>query len=544
MIIKTLSPTGLLALVVLCYGSVFPNHGTCGIKGDSQEFASLILKRYGQEGQRTVNSVLSALEALGSRPGIESEGLCLRWLPENKELEILNSSSIPMGDIRAAIDRYQYSGWRPALHKHEGENYTMTLSCITRPQRGSQSEDGSMLYRQFVERNKSADEQKSADKKNDLPVTALESLTDHSTREYGYQALGVSNPTSDKAPPVPCISKSRARPYNPPSGSYWTTSICNSAAANYFATYANIPHGANPEWVDIGNQKLITLDLSQSFIEPDEKLSPQCHLIDHNFDYLADFLKERPAIKYIVDIGCGTAGKSLIMQHYLNAQGCDITVVPVDIHNPYRDIDVDKTLPINLIPAQDIIGACGDSTLFTVLRPCSGSSVYTEQLNKEIVKNKKQYYITSLIKNNPGCFVFASGDDDHSRPQKYIPLELVYTKHFTATVRDRCRADLITMAQQINTGNGIIGQLNRVLEALPSQRESYLDAIAEKKQNLKYSIERHPESSWPVIIFRDYLDDLLSSHGLATYDEIMQEIEINDLLMTGWHVYRQDNPPL
>ncbi|WP_330926119.1 hypothetical protein [Candidatus Sororendozoicomonas aggregata] len=476
--IKMSSQIGLLAVVILFYGSIFPNNGMCGKTGDAQGAAdSLKVDRYGEDGQRAIDDMADSLKKLSLRLGIEGEGLRLVWLPIEEKLEILNSSGIQRSLIEAAIC-FQCSYFHDtSLRTNERGNFTIGLYSYS----GRDDGDGTDEMMSFCDDG--TDERmtfRSACEQHEL-CKQVEELG-----IVGIEELGIVG-----------ISKSESRPYKVE---------------------------PEPEFVDIGNQKLVLPDPTQPLSDSFDNFQRT----NHNFNYLADFLKQHPTIKYIVDIGCGGGRISLLMQRYLTILGCGITVIPVDIHYPYKDFEGDKKQPINVVPAQDIAGACGDSTLFIVLYPYTDLPQYSEQLNKDIAEKKTEYYITSLIKNNPGCFVFVSDEGDSlSKPQNYIPLKLVYTKHYTAEVRyrDRDRTDLITMAQKMSEGSGIIGQLNEVLEALPFQ-----------------SIKGHPDTSWPHVIFMEYLNGALSSKGLVSYDEIMREIELNDLLMTGWHIYRQDKP--
>ncbi|WP_448217315.1 hypothetical protein [Endozoicomonas sp. 2B-B] len=328
----------------------------------------------------------------------------------------------------------------------------------------------------------------------------------------------------------------------------------NTPRDNYYATYANVPLEIEPETVQIGNQQLITLDTSQSFV--DKALEAEREYLEYfNFSFLVDFLRENSSIKYIVDIGCGDGKKSLLMQNYLHEKELQIKVIPVDIANTYDNVyNDDKPLPINIIPAQEIVAARPATTLFTAIHPFTGDYDEVKGLSSEITQGKTDYYITTLIKNNPGCFVLATEDRHTSSPQRYIPPELVYTKHYHAYansfwikwLEDDDRVPFYQeKAAEMNSENGNIHRLNQLLAKLPEQRDGYLASISQITDRIKSYILKEPEKFWPDNIFNLHINDTLfmatnKSSECITFESIEDEIKRNRLEMHCWHAYRQD----
>ncbi|WP_422475496.1 hypothetical protein [Endozoicomonas sp. ALB032] len=351
------------------------------------------------------------------------------------------------------------------------------------------------------------------------------------------------------------------RPTNAPSKQYTGSSerknwehMNNIPRGNYYASYANVPLGNEPETVQIGNQQLITLDTSQAFVDRDLEAKRE-DLEYYNFSFLVDFLNENSSIKYIVDIGCDNGKISLLMQNYLNEKGIQIKVIPVDIANTYDNVYCDdKPLPINIIPAQEIVGATPATTLFTAIHPFTGFVDEVKELSREVTQGKTDYYITTLIKNNPGCFVLATEDPNSSSPQRYIPPELVYTKHYHAYansfwikwLEDDDRVPFYQeKAAEMNSENGNIHRLNQLLAKLPEQRDGYLASISQITDRIKSYILKEPEKFWPDNIFNLHINDTLfmatnKSSECITFESIEDEIKRNRLAMHCWHVYRQD----
>ncbi|WP_422475502.1 hypothetical protein [Endozoicomonas sp. ALB032] len=336
-----------------------------------------------------------------------------------------------------------------------------------------------------------------------------------------------------------------SRPY-PGHSSYESAFMDNSPRSNFSATYANVPVTVNPETVQIGNQRLITLDRSQAFVDPtlvEDRIDSELY----NFSFLADFLRQNNTIEYIVDIGCGNAEASLSMQNYLNEKTLPIKVIPVDVSNAYAGkSDVATTLPINLIPAQEIAGASPATTLFTAIHPYTDSGSVARQLSREIAQGMTDYYLTRLIKNNPGCFVLATEDPYLSSPQRYIPPELVYTKHYQAFANDMKLDDYETnpnqeaKAMRMNAEKGDIHRLNHLLAKLPEERAHYLASIPAIKEKLQVELPGKPERARPDKIFKLYLDKMASTKGFRLYRDIKYDLVKNGLEMRCWHVYRQD----
>ncbi|WP_422134072.1 hypothetical protein [Endozoicomonas sp. ALD040] len=317
----------------------------------------------------------------------------------------------------------------------------------------------------------------------------------------------------------------------------------NNTRHNYCARHANVTAEVEPETVRIGNQNLMTLDTSQSFVDPDLE-SDRSNWEEFNLSYLLDFLDKNKTIEYIVDIGCGSGGISLLLQNVLNEKNFKIKVIPVDVYN-YHDDEAIKSLPINIIAAQEIVGATPVNTLFIAIHPFTGLDYEVIKLSRDITQGKTDYYITTLIKNNPGCFVLATEDRCASSPQRYIPPELVYTKHYQAFVyripseTDEAKALRQEKAAEMNSENGAIYRLNQLLAKLPEQRDSYLASINKITSCQQQQILRKPSEFWPDVIFELHINnDLLTEVG-RTFESIKREVENNQLEMLCWHVYRQ-----
>ena len=317
----------------------------------------------------------------------------------------------------------------------------------------------------------------------------------------------------------------------------------NSPSGNYCAKYANIPDTVKPKTIRIGNQQLITLDTSQPFVDSLQVLNP-APLVWYKFSFLADFLLKNNKIEYIVDIGCGHGAISLLLQKYLNEKGFQIKVVPVDIRSDFaRDPNRPrKPLPLNIIPAQEIAGADPATTLFVSMHPFTGGPTQFSSLMREIAEGESEFYITTVIKNNPGCFVLTTEDPYLSSPQDLIPPELTYAKHYWVLPDISTRGELVWEAEaaEINAENSDIHQLNQFLANLPAKRASYLGWISSeenlmRRQKLSGSYEEFPDDS-----FSYWLNDNLRSEGLRGLDSIRSGLEKDKLVMYGWHVYRQD----
>ncbi|WOG30037.1 hypothetical protein [Endozoicomonas sp. 8E] len=328
----------------------------------------------------------------------------------------------------------------------------------------------------------------------------------------------------------------------------------NNPRGNYHASYANVPLGIEPETVQIGNQQLITLDTLQAFVDQDLEAKRE-NLEYYNFSFLVDFLHENSSIKYIVDIGCDDGKISLLMQNYLNEKGIQIKVIPVDIANEYDNVYCDdKPLPINIIPGQEIVGATPATTLFTAIHPFTGFEDKETELSREVTQGKTDYYITTLIKNNPGCFVLATEDPHASSPQHYIPPELVYTKHYHAFANssllkfwedDERVTFLEEKAAEMNSENGNIHRLNQLLAKLPEQRGRYLASISRITRSSEWHIRNRPEEFWPDNIFNMYINEILlmatfKPFKIIKFESIQNEATTNELELRCWHVYRQD----
>ena len=160
----------------------------------------------------------------------------------------------------------------------------------------------------------------------------------------------------------------------------------------------------------------------------------------------------------------------------------------------------------------------------------------------EIAEGESEFYITTVIKNKPGCFVLTTEDSYLSSPQDLIPPELTYTRHYWVLPHKATREELVwgAKATEINVENSDIHQLNQFLVNLPAKRASYLGWISSeenlmRRQRLSDSAEEFPDNS-----FSYWLNDNLRSEGLRDLDSIRSGLEKDKLVMYGWHVYRQD----
>ncbi|WP_252180033.1 hypothetical protein [Endozoicomonas sp. 4G] len=339
--------------------------------------------------------------------------------------------------------------------------------------------------------------------------------------------------------------KTPSRPYLYTSKRYKKCCADNSPRSHYFATYANLP-SVKPETVRIGNQDLITLDTSQSFINPDLAKGKD-YLEMYNFKFLADFLSKNNEIKYIVDIGCGDAKISLLLQNYLNERNLKIKVIPVDVSNAYDDYPVGVSpLPINLIPAQEIVGATPATTLFIAIHPFTDKGAPANRLIYEVVKGKIDYYLTTLLKNNPGCFVLATEDFYCSAPHHYIPPEMVYSKHYYAYANSFTNEDRETEprrkaeAAKLSAGKSDLYRLNQLLAKLPENRQEYLTWIPRMTKTLQKDFPKEPTRLWPDNIFQLYLQQRTCIKRIKSCFEIQSDLLKKELEPRCWHIYRQD----
>ena len=321
------------------------------------------------------------------------------------------------------------------------------------------------------------------------------------------------------------------------------TYMDNSPTGNYCARYANIPDTVKPKTIRIGNQQLITLDTSQPFVESLQWLN-SIPLVWYKFSFVADFLRKNNKIEYIVDIGCGHGAVSLLLQRYLDEQGFQIKVVPVDVRADF-DCDLDspcKPLPINVIPAQEIAGADPATTLFISIHPFTGGPSVFRPLMYEIAQGKSEFYITTVIKNNPGCFVLTTEDSYSSSPQDLIPPELTYTKHYWVLPHRSTRENEVweEKAAEINAENSDIHQLNQFLVNLPAKRDSYLGWISSEENLMRRQKFSDSDDEFPDDSFNYWLNNNLRSEGLRGLDSIRSGLEKDKLVLYGWHVYRQD----
>ncbi|WP_422475508.1 hypothetical protein [Endozoicomonas sp. ALB032] len=330
---------------------------------------------------------------------------------------------------------------------------------------------------------------------------------------------------------------------------YWECEHMDNNPQRYCcASYANVSGTSEPKTVQIGNQQLMTLDTSQSFVNQALEAN-RSHLELYNFSFLADFLSKNSEIEYIVDIGCGYGKISLLMQNYLKELNPQIKVIPVDIGNAYAMQDgtyCDDPLPINIIPAQEISGANPATTLFTAIHPYTGLPSEEVQLCKEIAQGKTDFYLTTLIKNNPGCFVLITEDPHASSPQQYIPPELVYTKHYHALAQSITLEERETeprrqaIAAEMNAENGDIYRLNQLLATLPSRQGIYLFFTSINTERLDREISLAPWQYSPDYIFHSALEPMSQDVGIKSYENIKSEVAIHNLGLFCWHVYRKD----
>lgn len=321
---------------------------------------------------------------------------------------------------------------------------------------------------------------------------------------------------------------------------------CAPTQGNICATYANVPTSLILETAQIGNQQLVTFNDTHLNSIPLEVINKRECKVD--LDYLVEFLLVHPNIRHVVDVGCGDAEMSLLMQKYFNKQGLAVQVFPCDIFNEYDpeipfNVVANYTrppLPINMIPGQEIIGASADTTLFTVIHANTGCFHASSSTCEEINKDKQKYFITSLIENNPGCYVFASEDTGLSNPADFIPAELVYTKHFKVFTAHPPKGDSqVSLAEKWNKKDGEIDKLNQLMKILEGERHYYLCLVKFFKHIKAAVMIDKPELAWPSIIF----DYVLTHHGLRKQPlaKLIMHVELKDkLCFSCWHVYRAE----
>ena len=391
-----------------------------------------------------------------------TRNISLIWDEEKSVFRVPGSESMTKYTMSKVIQS-EYNNWFPHLSKKPGEDFEITLKC----------------FQQLV----------------------LESPPSN------Y----LQGPHSDSKEPYPLVEESSvALLDNTPS------------SKKYVASYAN----ANLELIEnatqIGNQKLISFN--SDFDTSDVTISEMKNYIEINkLEYITDFLKQNKSIKYIVDVGCGNAEKSLLLQKLLVDKQLDVTVFPIDVSRVK-----DSKLPFNLIPAQEIENADSLSTAFVVIHPFTESHHYPYSCHNEMFSS---FYITQLIRNNPGCFVLTteSGRQSLSTPNHYIPHELVHTKRFFTnfSVNDQ---------KVFNEQR----EIKKFLKELPENKSDYLVRTQQlKEQFLKGGVDVYDENAG--YLFNLYAHEKLKPKGV-NYLEFVEKIEREDgksLKTSWWHVYQQ-----
>ena len=461
------------------------NHHT--VKAEKIEHSE-ISRRFGTKGQKVVEKLGQSLGKLNIKK------VTVHWSDRHTGLELPGSASFSEHQVREAVRPIYDSGeFKPELYRENGRNYFLLLSrAMQNPREIALAKVDPLM------------EQEKVVSKSLQPVRV----------PYSYD--------------------------NVPKGE------CAPTQGNICATYANVPTSPVLETAQIGNQELVTFNdthLNSISLEGINELKCEVDL-----DYLVEFLLAHPNIRHVVDVGCGDAEKSLLMQKYFNKLGLAVQVFPSDIFNEYEpEIPFNVVhnftkppLPINMIPGQEIIGASADTTLFTVIHAYTGCDIDIKTTCEKINKDKQKYFITSLIENNPGCYVFASEDSGLSNPANFIPAELVYTKHFKVFTSAPPKGDSqVSLAEKWNKKDGEIDKLNQLMKILEGERHNYLSLVKNFKHIKAAAMIDNPEVTWPSIIF----DHVLTCYGLRkqALTKLIINVHVRDkLCFSCWHVYRAE----
>lgn len=454
---------------------------------------SQISRQFGIKGQKAVDQLGQSLGKLNIKE------VTVHWSDRYIGLELPGSASFSERQVREAVKPVYYNGdFNPELYRENGRNY---------------------LQRNYL---------------------LLLSRSIQNPREV---ALAKADPLMEHEK---VVSKSLPSVRVPYSYDHVPKGECSPTQGNICATYANVPTSPMLESAQIGNQQLVTFNdthLNSISFEVTEN-----YLLKFDFDYLIEFLRAHPNIRHVVDVGCGDAKMSLIMQKHFNVQGLAVQVFPSDIFNKYEGKSTFNTatnctsrpLPINMIPGQEIIGASADTTLFTVIHANTGSMIDIDTTCEEINKDKKKYFITSLIENNPGCYVFVSEDASLSHPNYFIPAELVHTKHFNVFTDAFCNGDSqVRLAERWNEKGGKIDMLNQLMKYWEGYRHDYLVWVKVFKHIKAAKMIGNPNLPWPLIFFNHFLARHKSCE-ITSMGELTGDVFSDKLSYFFWHVYRAE----
>ena len=450
-----------------------------------------ISRRFGRKGQKAVDQLGQSLGKFNIKE------VTVHWSDRYIGLELPGSASFSERQVREAVKPiYENSDFKPELYRENGRNYLLLLS-------------------------------RSMQKPREIALAEVDPLMEHEK----------------------VVSKSLRQVRVPYSYGHVPKGNCYPTQGNICAAYANVHTSPMLESAQIGNQQLVTFNdthLNSISLEAIEKREYKDDL-----DYLVEFLRAHPNIRHVVDVGCGDAKWSLLMQKRFNVQGLAVQVFPCDIFNTYdreTPIRIDDTstatgrrpLPINMIPGQEIIGASADTTLFTVIHTYTGCVTDIKTTCEEINKDKQKYFITSLIENNPGCYVFASEDTALSRPNLFIPAELVHTKHFRVLTDPPPKGDSqVTLAERWNKKGGEIDTLNQLMKCWEGYRHDYLKLVNKFKLINAADMTDNPQLPWPLIFF-DYILANHRSSKITSVGELIDDLFSDKLCFSCWHVYRAE----
>ncbi len=420
-----------------------------------------IRQKYGECGKKTI-------ETLNTR--LLNINLNLVWDKQKSVFRISNSAKVDISLILEVFTSNIYEGWYPYYSKNIDEDYEITL-------RGERQN-----Y-----------------KEQDPYEKVAKILRKNTTTSASQKSYGIPVNLAQKTY-IPGLPVGTRLPY-PLNDNY--KAPCNFSdkiIPEYVTSYVNTTDAEIANATPIGNQKLIPVDPYNKFtmiLTPNEYKHPCVNQLE----YIVTFLKQNEHIKYLVDVGCGSAKVSLTMQKILKIAGLDVTVFPVDI-----DRVPDSTLPINLLPAQQIKGADPFLTAFTVIFPFVDPNIE--------LTDDESYYILELIKNNPGCFILTTEQHDYlSTPSRHIPAELVYTKklyihHYTQDDQEQ------------------LNKIQNLFKDIPKNKSSYLTEIQHiKKEKQLYNSE----------LFDKYAHKKLKAEGIDYHNFTKQKRKDAE----WWHVYQQ-----
>jgi hypothetical protein len=437
-------------------------------KCSKQDYSDLnfneIQQKYGVCGVTTIKKLNKAIDELNT-------SLLNIHLVQDKQksvFRISNSAKVKTSLIRGIITNNIYVKWYPHYSKNIDEDYEITLKCNKQNYKEQNPYEGAS---KILIKN---------------PTASV------SQKSYG---IPVKLPQKTYIPGLPVGTR---LPY-PLNNNY--EACCNFSEKiipEYVTSYVNTTDDAIENTTPIGNQKFIPVNPYNKLTRISDK--DQKIINDYKLEYIITFLKQNKHIKYLVDVGCGSAKVSLTMQKILKTAGLDVTVFPVDIDRVH-----DSTLPVNLLPAQQIKGADPSLTVFISTLPF---------LEPHELKDDESYYLLELIKNNPGCFVLITERYGYSStPSCLIPAKFVYAKELYISPCNLHDQEPLK-------------KIRNFFEEIPKNKSSYLTSIQRLKEKTQLSNSD---------LFDQYAHEKLKLEGVNYHEFTIQTAKDAH----WWHVYQQ-----